>query len=246
LEQARKEIPCPFFAKGYCKYGGFCQLRHDENDLVVAPTRSEEEEEEESQQNYTCGICLEDVTKMGHKFGLLSCCNHMFCFECLMEWRKQGSKEAEDRRSCPTCRKHSDYVVPSPVFAFTRDGKDRIVKDYKRKLSNIPCKHFVVGKLGSCPFGRDCFYAHLSADTGEDIKLLDDSMEDLQEERRRRRRRRQRRRGTSTTTSHLDEEVEMINSFLFLLDLYSSGMARAIYLEEGYSSEDDDDDDYSA
>ena len=172
----------------------------------------------ETPPSQICGICLEDPQPLQRKFGLLSCCNHAFCFDCLMEWRKEGSNEAQDRRNCPTCRKHSDYVVPSVCFAVD-DQKEAIVADYKHKLARIPCRYFN-GRLKSCPFGRDCFYAHLK--DGQDVKDLDESMEVLHQERRRRRQRQRRQQQQRHYTSHMEDDVEMINALLVLLDLYSS------------------------
>ena len=169
-EEALKTIPCPYFATGECRYGEYCELKHDD-----AARKSREA---------VCGICLETVlSKHRNNFGLLSCCNHIFCMSCLMEWRTEGSQECTTRRVCPTCRKASDYVVPSSVLPQNDEEKEQILENYKASLSEIPCKHFEIGELGSCPFGRDCFYAHRDR-KGRDIKRRDRGMQQLYEERR--------------------------------------------------------------
>ena len=178
--EALKAIPCPFFMRGTCRHGDTCRLKHEE--LEMDPDFEEA----------TCGICLEDVrSQQGRQFGLLSCCNHVFCYSCVMNWRTEGSKEAQNRKVCPACRKQSDYVVPSLKLASSQEEKDQIVADYKLKLATIPCKRFN-GELGSCHFGKDCFYAHFDED-GNDTKSQDGSMQELYERRRSNRNRRHQR-----------------------------------------------------
>jgi E3 ubiquitin-protein ligase makorin len=253
-EAARKQIPCPYYARGTCKYGEHCQLKHgndnedeEEGNLMNTTTTASGQQQQTSSacaavvtteandDSNTCGICLEDVVESGHKkFGLLSCCRHTFCLDCLMEWRKEGSQEAEDRRSCPTCRKHSDYVVPSSRFPANEQEKHRMVTEYKDRLAVIPCKHFN-GVLGSCPFGRDCFYAHFN-DEGENVKAQDQTMKELVEQKAARSRSRYRHRHGSGGSSGGDD-MDMLLSFLRLLDMY--GYQRDIY----WSDSDDDDSD---
>lgn len=223
-EEALKTIPCPFFLKGVCRHGGKCRFLHgnmvpvkrssnvdnngrlESEDSVTDPPNPEPEEA-------TCGICLDDVrSQQGRQFGLLSCCNHVFCYSCVMSWRTEGSKEAQNRRVCPTCRKQSDYVVPSPRLASSQDEKDQIVSDYKGRLAAIPCKRFN-GELGSCYFGKDCFYAHLDSD-GIDVKSQDDSMQELYERRRSKRHRRYR--------GRVVDPAEELADMLLLLHLLRS------------------------
>mmetsp|Transcript_3805 Transcript_3805/g.7300 ORF Transcript_3805/g.7300 Transcript_3805/m.7300 type:complete len:284 (-) Transcript_3805:257-1108(-) len=186
--QALKTIPCPFFLKGACLHGDSCRLKHEDGVLVmgemnIPTTYTTQDNLEEGEEEATCGICLEDVrTQPGRQFGLLSCCNHVFCYSCVMNWRTEGSQEAQDRKVCPTCRKPSDYVVPSVKQASSTDEKEHILAAYKAKLASIPCKRFT-GELGSCHFGKDCFYAHWDED-GNDTKPHDGSMQELYEQRR--------------------------------------------------------------
>jgi Zinc finger C-x8-C-x5-C-x3-H type (and similar)/Zinc finger, C3HC4 type (RING finger)/RNA-binding, Nab2-type zinc finger len=151
----------------------------------------------------TCGICLEplgqtrnnkgEIKHNRKKFGLLSACDHIFCIQCLRTWRFQQKKEtsnegrnnptAEDAtgsdrvRACPLCRQPSDFIVPSDRFCVGQE-KEQVVAAYKARLSCTPCKRFT-GKLGSCPFGADCFYAHWDSHTGEDMKILDKTKQEL-------------------------------------------------------------------
>jgi len=152
------------------------------NDSILGTETKEEE------QVITCGICLEDSPQC--QYGLLSCCNHAFCYDCLMQWRKNGTSGMSDRRSCPTCRKPSDYVIPSIIFPKNERVKERIVQEYKNRKASIPCRRFQKTKtFGSCPFGSDCLYAHID-ENGQDVKSLDKSMEAIRADRERRQRRR--------------------------------------------------------
>ena len=45
------------------------------------------------------------------------------------------------------------------------------MEEYKILRRDRPCKFFT-GSIGSCPFGPDCWYAHLSPN-GEELKLVD-------------------------------------------------------------------------
>lgn len=46
-----------------------------------------------------CSICMDNVLDNGdvqkQRFGILENCGHTFCFECIMNWRRQ-SKESMD------------------------------------------------------------------------------------------------------------------------------------------------------
>ena len=102
-----------------------------------------------------------------------------------MEWRTEGSDEVISRRFCPTCRQQSDYVVPSTFMPNSKEEKEQLLCTYKDRLSKIPCNKWN-GELGSCPFGKDCFYQHLDH-CGTDIKSQDKTMHQLYEQRQRQR-----------------------------------------------------------
>lgn len=214
-EEALKTIPCPYFATGSCRYGEYCELQHEEikeNDDAV------------------CGICLENVQSLKRNFGILSCCNHTFCFSCLMEWRTEGSNEVTSRRVCPTCRKNSDYVVPSSVMPANDEEKQVILQNYRAKLAAIPCKNFD-GKLGSCSFGSDCFYAHLDC-KGKDIKSRDKTMKELYE-------------GRQSHRNDRESDIEYITDMIIMMGLqrHLNRRGRGGGNRRGQREESDDDDD---
>eukprot|EP00529_Nitzschia_sp_RCC80_P021552 CAMPEP_0113509618 /NCGR_PEP_ID=MMETSP0014_2-20120614/37676_1 /TAXON_ID=2857 /ORGANISM="Nitzschia sp." /LENGTH=415 /DNA_ID=CAMNT_0000405469 /DNA_START=227 /DNA_END=1474 /DNA_ORIENTATION=- /assembly_acc=CAM_ASM_000159 len=134
------------------------------------------------------------------KFGLLTGCTHVFCIDCIRHWRKEQKRvvsetpsymigedtpSPSDRvRACPTCRRVSDFVVPSDRFCVGQE-KTEVIGAYQARLSVQKCKRFN-GKFGSCPFGRDCFYAHKRH--GKDVKRKDKSKKELWEKKQRRNR----------------------------------------------------------
>jgi hypothetical protein len=108
-----------------------------------------------------CEICHDDVVVRGSRFGLLENCEHVFCLECIREWRAQREKQDKmNLRKCPVCRVDSFLIVPSSEFQ-TGLGKATERESYVKYLSMIPCKY---GK-GKCQFGSSCLYFH-EADEG--------------------------------------------------------------------------------
>lgn len=81
-----------------------------------------------------CGICLESVPKTGHQYGLLLNCDHVYCLPCIRNWRRRAEREAntvEAARSCPLCRNHSHYVIPSWIFPTDVHQKESITEGYR-------------------------------------------------------------------------------------------------------------------
>lgn len=73
-------------------------------------------------QIYRCGICFEAIDSKT-RFGLLSACDHVFCFECLRRWVEQ-----QDEIRCPACRRVSQVMVPNKCF-LTGTAKSRYIRD---------------------------------------------------------------------------------------------------------------------
>lgn len=118
-----------------------------------------------------CGIC----TEIPSPFAQLLNCNHYFCVDCLKRWRSKG--EGVNRKHCPTCRAHSDYIY---VLSEPQADAARLlaIQRHKDRLKQIPCKHFTKTakprppnsrKIGRrkdeppqpfCIFGDACLYKH--------------------------------------------------------------------------------------
>jgi len=218
--QALKTIQCPFFLRGECHFGDFCELSHE----------TIEEKTKDKDSEAMCSICFEVVKSKKQKFGLLSCCDHVYCFQCLMQWRNEGFGECTSRRVCPTCRKKSDYVVPSSVLPANDQEKETILQEYKENLRTVPCKHFD-GTIGSCLFGKDCFYAHRSQN-GTDVKSRDKSMQQLYEERQ------------ANREERMDHDLDDIADMLVMMGLQRlrNGRGRAQRSRGDEDDESDEDD----
>ncbi|KAH9072112.1 hypothetical protein EDB83DRAFT_196514 [Lactarius deliciosus] len=153
-----KNKTCRYFAAGYCKRGEKCWFRHVlPADLTTAPDDS-----------LICAICMEEPVI----FGLLADCSHVFCIDCIRNWRGQESS-SEDvtfsrlHKKCPYCRTLSKFVIPSSHFYPSgHPGKTAALERYKASLQRIPCRYFTASKPDSryCPFGRDCMYQHQNED----------------------------------------------------------------------------------
>jgi len=190
LTAGRKMIPCKWFHQnGSCRFGSRCHFSHtalemDDGVKIGSNGNSIVDEGErvslhvgtdrnDPHAQFNCGVCFEDIVRSGKRFGLMSSCDHCFCIDCLRTWRRQSNKNDQHStvtQACPTCRVQSKLVVPSKKFAVGSE-KQKIFEGYKKRMEKMPCRYFD-GSIGSCPFGRSCFYAHLDWD-GEDLKAND-------------------------------------------------------------------------
>jgi hypothetical protein len=69
---------------------------NNNNKLVVQPkdsmmTTTTEPTEIRPVRSMTCYICLENIVTMHKQFGLQNNCDHFFCFDCLLTWRRTVS-----------------------------------------------------------------------------------------------------------------------------------------------------------
>lgn len=110
-----------------------------------------------------CAICYEEVINKQsfseRRFGILLGCDHVFCLTCIRKWRTNSGGDKNAVRSCPLCRTHSDYVIPSMYWVDETEHKFKLTEQYQKKLSHIACRYFDEG-MGTCPFGNNCFYMH--------------------------------------------------------------------------------------
>lgn len=62
--------------------------------------------------------------------------------------------------SCPECRVHSDYIIPSSVWVDEQEEKNKLISVYQDNMKQKPCKYMKSGQIDDCPFGNKCFYKH--------------------------------------------------------------------------------------
>ena len=153
------------------------KCNHLEKCMEAHQESLEEEEKINDSKKLKCTICMdvvwEKTSKSERRFGLLEACDHVFCLACIREWRATKTADNSAIRGCPTCRKPSNFVIPSEFFV-KDEKKQALIETYKSALSQKHCMHFRRGK-GECPFGISCFYKHQY----EDGTLQDRSMERL-------------------------------------------------------------------
>ena len=107
-----------------------------------------------------CGLCNSPVLQgVDPRFGLLNC-NHVFCLGCIRTWRSTHfDANNENSRSCPDCKEVTYFIVPSSTWIDDQIEKFKVIEQYKKRMSVIPCKYYDYGR-GDCPFGTSCFYDH--------------------------------------------------------------------------------------
>ncbi|KAH7929092.1 hypothetical protein BV22DRAFT_154422 [Leucogyrophana mollusca] len=153
---------CKYYQQGHCKRGDQCWFRHE------LPIRRGEGPTEASGDE-TCNICLETPAT----YGLLTDCSHVFCHQCIRQWRDPSSKSSDVIvsgviKKCPLCRSASRFITPSSHFYREGDPrKKETIDKYRESMARVPCKYFqetmALGKP-CCPFGMDCFYKHTNSD----------------------------------------------------------------------------------
>ncbi|KAG1741128.1 hypothetical protein EDB19DRAFT_1706492 [Suillus lakei] len=157
-----KSKVCRYYIQGHCTRGTRCWFRHE---LVKVPLDEELKYFDENM----CNICMEKP----QTYGLLTGCGHVFCLQCIRQWREPQGKSSDMVMSgvikrCPYCRSPSRYITPSTHF-FPQDHprKQEMIDSYKNSMARVPCKYFVETSASGkpcCPFGLDCFYQHLNSD----------------------------------------------------------------------------------
>ncbi|KAM6496926.1 hypothetical protein JOM56_007399 [Amanita muscaria] len=159
---------CRYYANGYCKRGVDCWFRHVIKPPTTNTTNSSELEEEE---DLVCSVCLEKPVT----FGLLGGCSHVFCIQCIQQWRDPENKSGDlassvNTKKCPMCRAPSKFITPSSRFwKEGEQGKTKVMQAYRDSTARLPCRYFQESKTRNpkkpfCPFGKDCFYQHNNDD----------------------------------------------------------------------------------
>ncbi|KAI3357394.1 hypothetical protein L3Q82_015827, partial [Scortum barcoo] len=112
-------------------------------------------------KNVTCGICMEKVYEKDDSrnqvFGILPNCNHSFCLQCIMTWRKTKDLGLDVVKTCPQCRVRSAFYVPNK-FWVEGQAKESLIAAFKEKFSKKSCSYY--SRYRCCPFKTECLYRH--------------------------------------------------------------------------------------
>jgi E3 ubiquitin-protein ligase makorin len=149
-----KNLECPF--DEHCEYvhGDLCEYcqmpsLHPTNEALREAHKKEcmkriEREMEEAfavqcSKEKACGICMEVVweKETDKRFGILENCNHIFCLDCIRQWRSSKVYENKIVKACPECRVKSDYVTPSKYWFDNEEAKKKIIQEYKNSLGYV-------------------------------------------------------------------------------------------------------------
>jgi len=109
---------------------------------------------------HICAICSCDVEAAKRLYGVLDNCDHIFCYECIVSWKRSKYSNAESE-SCPVCKVRSAFITPSKHWYENKDDKYRIVKKHKNHLKTLPCRYYL--RHGFCRYSDRCFYDHHEA-----------------------------------------------------------------------------------
>ncbi|KAJ4954693.1 hypothetical protein NE237_011476 [Protea cynaroides] len=84
-----------------------------------------------------CGICLSEEGK-GTVRGTLNCCNHYFCFACILEWSKVESR-------CPLCKQRFSTISKPASSNLGIDLRSEVIRVAKRDQVYRPTEEEVRG-----------------------------------------------------------------------------------------------------
>lgn len=107
-----------------------------------------------------CELCHSDVESQKRLFGVLDNCDHVFCYECIVSWKRSKYSNAESE-SCPVCKVRSSFITPSKHWFENKDDKHRIIKKHRNHLKTLPCRYYL--RHGFCRYSDRCFYDHHEA-----------------------------------------------------------------------------------
>ncbi|XP_049826822.1 uncharacterized protein LOC126266579 [Aethina tumida] len=71
----------------------------------------------------TCSICYNEIPSENcPTYGVLTDCDHIFCYDCITTWKKY-CKLPKNRVRCPMCRRISSFIVRSEHFPKDQTSK---------------------------------------------------------------------------------------------------------------------------
>ncbi|XP_047449269.1 makorin, ring finger protein, 4 [Mugil cephalus] len=154
---------------------GACQGRNEEaipssdapedgaSAAAASSTQSQVEEMEAfiQSKDVTCGICMDTVYEKtdprNRVFAILPNCNHSFCLQCIMTWRKTKDLGPDVVKTCPQCRVRSPFYVPHKYWV-QGEAKTSVIAAFKDKFGKKCCGYYA--RYRWCPFKTECLYRH--------------------------------------------------------------------------------------
>ena len=78
-----------------------------------------------------CSLCFKKI----NKYGLLSNCEDIFCYDCIKQWRKEAiqKNKRELFRRCPICNVESYSVISSRRYIVGEEKKKKFQEHSNRK-----------------------------------------------------------------------------------------------------------------
>jgi hypothetical protein len=124
-------------------------LAHHELDKLL--------DETEKGGNNDCCSCFENPKLIKKPYGLLKGCEHVICYPCAMEWRKNQLVSRQARLGCPVCREFTGMIVPHHKEVH---GNERLkaISVFEKKCGTVQCKW--AARKEPCPAGKYCLYNH--------------------------------------------------------------------------------------
>lgn len=98
--------------------------------------------EKEKMKKSTCQICLKDVLKKQDPlFGMLPNCNHLFCLQCIKNWRQRFNFGIS--KTCPECKALCDFVYPVREIINDDIRKKEYMNEENKKMRKSKNYQFV-------------------------------------------------------------------------------------------------------
>ncbi|KAL7672615.1 hypothetical protein ACOME3_007499 [Neoechinorhynchus agilis] len=101
---------------------------------------------------HKCGVCLDTIKE----YGLLDCCDHQFCIECIQQWRQLSL--TQNHQSCPCCRRICCVIARSKRYLPNGPEKQNLMIEHAKALSIMECPYNLTEM--ECIYGTSCPYTH--------------------------------------------------------------------------------------
>uniref|UniRef100_A0A673CYH8 RING-type E3 ubiquitin transferase n=1 Tax=Sphaeramia orbicularis TaxID=375764 RepID=A0A673CYH8_9TELE len=129
--------------------------------VASSPWKMEEKQAFLRSKDITCGICMDKVfekpNERDHVFGILPNCNHSFCLQCIITWRKTKDFGQDVVKSCPQCRVKSTFYMPNNYWV-EGEEKEKLIVAFRERCRKKKCDYYM--QYGCCPFKEECLYRH--------------------------------------------------------------------------------------